>query len=210
MTETRPDLAIIDAKTAAAVQARFEETRTTYARKGRRVPQHQPFTHPLSGLLHCAECGTLLSIGGGETGRRYYACPAAKRGTCTLRRYLREGVIREGIIREIRLIFDSPSGHALIREAVAAAMEAATSTSDQRKEIAARIKKAESRAQRLALVLADGDAPSTIVETIRELERQVRTDPGSPRTPGCHPHEPEGARAGGSPRRPHDGARRAS
>lgn len=176
VTTERPDLAIIDAATAERVRARFAETTTTFARKGRRVPLHKRNGFPLSGLLRCAHCGELMSIGGGQHGRRYYVCAASRRGTCTFRRYVRESTVREGVIAKVRQIYGSPAGHDLLRELIAEAMAEVNVVGGERRELSARIEKNELRSRRLTMALADGDAPDAVLATLRDLQTQVRAD----------------------------------
>ncbi len=176
VTTERPDLAIIDTATAERVRARFAETITTFARKGRRVPYPKRVTFALSGLLRCAHCGELMSIGGGEKGRRYYVCTASRRGTCGFRRYVREAVVREGVIAKVRQIYGSPAGRALLRDLVAEAMAEVKVTGGERRDLSARIEKNEARSRRLTMALADGDAPDSVLATLRELQVQIRAD----------------------------------
>ena len=176
VTAERPDLAIIDPVTAALARARFAETITTFARKGRRVPMHREHTHPLSGILRCAHCGELMSIGGGEKGRRYYVCTSSRRGTCAMRRYVPEPVVRAGVISKVREIYSSPAGRALLRELVDEAMAGIDVIGGERRELAARIEKNDLRSRRLTLALADGEAPDAVLRTLRELQAQIRAD----------------------------------
>ena len=179
VTTDRPDLAIIDAATAERVRARFAETTTTYARKGRRVPLPRRVTFPLSGLLRCAHCGELMSIGGGEKGRRYYVCTASRRGTCGFRRYVRESVIRDGVIARVRQIYGSPAGRALLCELITEAMAEVQVAGGARRDLSARIEKNEARSRRLTMALADGDAPDSVLATLREMQAQIRADRGT-------------------------------
>ena len=193
VSEQRPDLAIIEPDVAAAVLARFEQTRTTYGRKKRRVPAPSRRHYPLSGLLRCSHCGELMSIGGGGRGRRYYVCSGSKRGACSLRRYIQEGVVRERVLGKIRAIFESPAGHDLVRQTVELVMDAEDDRTHRRRELVRKIEKGEARSERLALAVADGDVPDAILATLRQVERQLRADraaldqldaaPATPRVP---------------------------
>lgn len=176
VSEHRPEFAVIDEDIAAVVLARFEQTTLKYGRKGRRVPDNKPHAYPLSGFLRCDQCGELMSVGGGGKGRRYYRCSGAQRGVCSLRRYLQEGVVRERVIEKIRALFDSPDGHRLIRETVAEVMSQADLRSQRRRELVGRIEKGEGRSRRLALLIADGEAPDALMATLRDVEAQLRAD----------------------------------
>ena len=176
VSEQRPELAIIAPDIAAAVVARFEQSKATYGRKGRRVPDNKRHSYPLSGLLRCEHCGELMSVNGGARGRRYYRCSGAQRGVCALRRYIAETVVRERVIDKIREVFDSDAGHALIRETVAAAMDADDARAQRRRELVRHVERGEARSRRLALAVADGDAPDAILLTLREVEKRLRAD----------------------------------
>jgi hypothetical protein len=91
-----PELAIVDAATWAATQARLRGQHRPTGKGGR------PMRHLLSGLLRCGECGGPLVI----VDRYRYGCAAAKdRGTCTSRvrvaRKEAEVALLAGVQREL-------------------------------------------------------------------------------------------------------------
>jgi site-specific DNA recombinase len=92
-----PDLRIIDDGLWDALKARRgsirESERVTNAR-ATRFWERRRYRHLLSGLVHCAECGSPYA----SIGRDYLACSAARgTGTCSNRQSIRRGAL-EGII----------------------------------------------------------------------------------------------------------------
>lgn len=173
----RPELAIVDRATWDAVAARLEVTRTLYTGR-RRIPAGQRLTHPLSGILRCAHCGSLLTISGGAEGRRYYACTGARRGTCEMRAWLRESTVRERVIGGIRERFSTRDGFALLERMIAEELGADDELDTRRRDLSARLAQAEARIRRLTLAIADGagGSPATVLRMIAELEEQARED----------------------------------
>lgn len=82
----RPELAIVDAELWSAVRARLDSVERTYAPSGVTTPRATRRAYALSGVLACATCGALLTVTGGEEGRRYYRCTGAQRGKCDAKR----------------------------------------------------------------------------------------------------------------------------
>lgn len=166
-----PHLAIVDMATWERVRARFERCRKVYT--GRRtIPAGQRFRHPLSGVLRCGHCGAPLTV---QAGGRYYRCSGVRRGTCDLSVSIRESVIRESVIGAVRARFGSPSMRRLITELTAELLASDDQRERSRRDLAARVEKAEARSRRLVLALADGRAPDGVVAMISDLESEARS-----------------------------------
>lgn len=177
VTIERPELVIVDRATWEAVHTRFSERRAVPTGRGRKVvPAGPRLRYPLSGVLRCAHCGSLLTIGGGEAERRYYRCAGSIAGRCDQRHSIRETIARERIIGAIRERFASPAAHDLIAAIVAEEMSVDDENGARRRDVAVRLEQSEGRVRRLVLALADGDAPESVLTTIRTLESQIRTD----------------------------------
>lgn len=175
VVDERPELAIIDPATWEAVRARLDSTRTLYTGK-RVVPPGQRLTHPLSGILRCAHCNSLLTISGGAEGRRYYACTGARRGTCEMRAWIREALAREQLIAAIRERFATRETVALIERLIAEEASADDEIDARRRDLAVRLEQTEARVRRLVLAVADGHASSTVLATVADMEAQARDD----------------------------------
>lgn len=175
LEQHRPELVIVDAATWDAVVARFASSRLVYTGK-RRIPAGQRMTYPLSGILKCGVCRSLMTIAGGEADRRYYRCAGARRGAggCDLSEHIPERVLREATIGEIRAKFASPAASAHL-QAIIAEEIAAANASPGRSAIALRLERTETKLRRLVDALADGPS-STIAAKVRELEASAAAD----------------------------------
>jgi hypothetical protein len=113
---SRPELAIIDRDTRDAVQAVL----TVHARnyKARTVP-HGNTDYLLTGLLRCGCGGAPMQIMGGSA-QRYYRCVAnRKRGTCSNRLSVREGLTRARILEAVSGALATPKAIAYCASAFA-------------------------------------------------------------------------------------------
>ncbi len=90
---TRDDLVIVDARTWAAVQERFERAPKMPAKRR---------AFMLSGLLHCAECGGRMVSSGGSA-RQYFACRRARSsGLCSNKHNVPVQLAEMGLLEKIR------------------------------------------------------------------------------------------------------------
>jgi hypothetical protein len=113
---TRLELAIIDRQTWDAVQSLLAEHARNY--KARAIP-HGKTDYLLTGLLRCGCCGAPMQITGGST-QRYYRCVAnRKRGTCTNRLSVREGLTRTRVFAAVSEALATPKGIAYVRQRLA-------------------------------------------------------------------------------------------
>lgn len=116
LREQRPELAIIDRATWDAVQVRLDEHAKKY--KARAMPR-QKTSYLLTGLLKCGCCGSLMQISSGSN-HSYYRCVAnRKRGTCSNRLSVREGLTRQRVLDAIQGAVASPAAAAHVRRRIA-------------------------------------------------------------------------------------------
>ena len=119
------DRRVIDEATWETVQARLRDVHAHYAKdkdgnpKGRSVPgRSTPYL--FSSLLFCGECGGRMVISGGSGGNAYYRCEAYnKRGTCKNALSVREAVVRQNLLDEIRHRLVSSEGVQHARKVIA-------------------------------------------------------------------------------------------
>lgn len=175
----RPNLRIIDDELWHATQVRLAEghqrfgARPGQKKRGSRVhPRDLYPATPLSGLIHCAKCGSVMIMRGSRT-KRYLHCPGHTRGTCDVRisvPYDAAYAALTGVVHD--LLHSSP-------EEIGAMVEAFRKTLDQLKvtdHVAAdrqQIPKLEAKLSRLVDALADGQGEST---TIRSKITQIETE----------------------------------
>jgi site-specific DNA recombinase len=172
----RPDLRIVPEPLWEAVRGRAEpEQRAKLARErqgsGRR-------SYLLSGLLRCATCSGLMQIHGGEEGRRYYRCSAARaRGTCENRLSVREETIRSALLTAIRDRLASPEASrnvlAICRRVIDAHARRVGGAAEGHRK---RAERAETKARRLVEALADGHASGTVLAMVGELEAEAQRE----------------------------------
>ncbi len=174
VASARPELAIISRETWNAVRLRFEESGGIYAGY-RRVPGKGKRLYPLSGILRCAHCSNLLSVTGGVEDRRYYRCSGAVRGDCELRSCLRESIVRTRIIGAIRDRFAARTTRELLEQLIEDESKA-LENGDERKQLTARLARNETKARRLVDAIAEGDSPTIVLATLRDLERCIADD----------------------------------
>jgi site-specific DNA recombinase len=158
----RPELAIVDAQTWAAVQARFEP------RSG--IPRTARVNYPLSGVLRCAVCGGIMTCLGGKV-RRYACAISRKRGTCPNRTTLRIDAAEEAFftVTANRFLDVMPEIVELAAQRIAEwSRTAGDRGSSGRKELADLDKEASNLAGTIA---AAGPLPA-IVERLTMVERR--------------------------------------
>lgn len=163
----RPELAIVDRATWAAVNDRFSHHRTGARRR---------VTHMLSGLLRCGVCGVVMTIHGGSPGRRYYTCASARAGGgCANRKGLLEPAARGLVVDGIRAFLAEAPAH--LEELVADELAGATAEAGaERGTVAARLVATEAKIARLVDAVAEGSAPAAVLSRIRDLEAQASGD----------------------------------
>jgi site-specific DNA recombinase len=145
-------LRIVEQELWDAVQQRLEQVREYYTRdssgraKGRAIAGGA--TPYLFGkLLKCGECGSAMVVSGGSA-TAYYRCgDHVKRGTCANSLGVREDVLRERLLDELRHTLVRPAGLTFARKCIAERLgeierERRLSLDDRRRtaaEIAAKI-----------------------------------------------------------------------
>ena len=159
----REELRIIDAETWAAAQDRIRHVERIY-----RADERPKRGFPLSGLLHCDQCGRLMSI----SNHSYYQCSGHKKGYgCSNATSLREPAIRAWVMDKIR---DTAGADDLLDEMRAAW---ASSLGNRDREIKAELTqrratltRTEARISRLLDWVADGNNSPSAQAKIREQE----------------------------------------
>lgn len=177
-----PDRRIIDERLWRAVQDRLHAVFSHYSRtkegkrKGRSIPgRSTPYL--FSSLLFCGVCGGKIVISGGSGANAYYRCEAHnKRGTCRNDLSVRESVVRESLLDEIRHRLASDDGIAHARKRIAEVLGTlARETGSKRREHHARLEKLEGQIARIVDCIADGTGgpSSSLRERLRVLEREA-------------------------------------
>ena len=134
-------------------------------------------SYPLSGLLHCAECGAPLTIFGGSS-QRYYRCSDnKKRGTCANRLSLREDVARSRLLGFLRDNLTGPKEVAFIRKTVAEVLgNLSRKTTEGIAERRERLARTEGRIAGLIQFIAEGDRSDYVRVALRDLEAQAKME----------------------------------
>jgi site-specific DNA recombinase len=167
----RPDLAIVDAATWSAVQARHARTAQDHGERKRSTSPHL-----LSGLLRCGVCGAPLSIVSQrkKAGVSYsqFGCSARQsRGptACANKTTTSELGLNAADLRDARAHVASPSVEEWVREVVAT-REAERHEPDLGAEVTA----AEARAEKVADALARIGFSETLARKLRVEEDRLR------------------------------------
>lgn len=178
LTFERPELRIIDEELWTTVQARLAEVRKAFAGRKNRGFTKVRGKYPLSGLLTCGVCGGSMTIVGGSGGHAYYGCTAAKkRGTCTNRLTVREGVARRRILGELKHRLTRPAAIRRLRKRVAEGLAKMNRESTSRlRDHEQRLARTRARIDKLVMAVADGLDSESVRMTLRDLEAQARAD----------------------------------
>lgn len=181
MVQERPHLRIIDEDIWAAVQERLKAVRRAYGGKtagpGRAMPNRRS-SYLFSSLLYCGVCGSKMIICGGSSAS-YYRCEGnMKRGICDNALSVREELVRESILGELR--------RRLLRED--SLKEARAKMSEwlgdlrrrrdaERNEVLARMEKNHAQAERLLDGITEGTLRSADVGgRLAALRNEVAAD----------------------------------
>ena len=171
---TFEDRRIVPQELWEAVQARLKASRSKYA--GTRGDQRgRPTPHLLSGVLFCGECSSVMTLHGGQQGRRYYRCDArAKRGTCENPVSVREEIARERILDELRRLLTTNENIAYVRERLVErlAQRDRDSRVDAERARSALVK-VEEKVQRLVQFISEGGSSKAIGTELKALEARA-------------------------------------
>lgn len=168
ITRQRPDLAIIDPETWAAVQAMFAGPQSTAKRRTRE-------SYLLSGIAHCGTCGAPMTIAGGSSARYYRCSQQSKRRSCSNRLSVREDVLRSCVLEQLRTRLLSPEGLTRARQLVEEELEEMKRT--QAAEIRStddQVGKVRQQIANLVDFIASGERSPAIREKLATLERQAK------------------------------------
>lgn len=114
----RPHLRIIDQDLWDEVAARVKAIGDKYKRKNKDAPPAKRARYPFSGLLYCGDCGATMVVLGGTSATYYRCSDALKRGTCKNRLGVREDVIVEAAVAELKRVLSQPDLMKHLRERV--------------------------------------------------------------------------------------------
>lgn len=172
-------LRIVDAETWAEVQGRLRAVHRKYtkaASEGERVATPRRCVYLLSGLLICDDCGSPMTIYGGD--RRFYRCSTNHtKGTCPNDLKVREESVRTVVLDAIREQIQSPKRIAEVRKTIAERLRDYSKGMDaELKDHRDRLKRTEERIKGLVSFIADGDRSEYVVSTLRDLEVQAKAD----------------------------------
>lgn len=172
--QTFEDRRIVPPELWLAAQARLSASKTKYA-GGRADQRGRPTPHLLSGILVCDECDSVMTLHGGNAGRRYYRCDArAKRGTCDNAISVREDIARPRILAALRELLISADTIATVREQVIERLAqrdraAATDVGRARAELA----RVEEKIGRLVQFITEGSASKYVGAELKTLEARA-------------------------------------
>lgn len=177
--QERPELAIVDRATWDAVQERREAVRAHYAgaRDGKvRSNPGRRTQYLFSGLLYCNACGGPMVIAGGSACMYYRCSTALKRKTCSNTLSVKEPVVRESILEELRHRLASDEGIAYARKRIVQRLaemdhQRAAKIREQQKKLAT----LESEVNRLADAVVSGVRSPTILARLADAERALES-----------------------------------
>jgi site-specific DNA recombinase len=114
--DIRPHLRIVGEAAWSTAHARRSEVRDNYAGRSHGAPGRKT-SHAFTGLLHCGVCGHRMVDAGGLSARYYKCSGATSGGICTNRRPVREDVLTEAAVAEMRRVLTETSlGEKMIRK----------------------------------------------------------------------------------------------
>ncbi len=168
--------AIIDEALWDAVQAKLGEARNGTTTKTRSVAL-------LAGILHCGQCGCAMGrhhTGKGAKRYSYYVCQTVqKRGAkaCPGSR-VRLTRLEDAVVAQVRTIGRNP---ALVTETIQAARaaldERRPAIETEVRTLGTQLADLETERQNLVAAIGKGDAPTAILERLREVERRLQDLP---------------------------------
>lgn len=167
ITQERPHLRIVEEELWLAVQERLKAVHRAYGGKdagpGRAMPNRRS-SYLFSSLLYCGVCGSKMIICGGSSAS-YYRCEGnVKRGICKNALSVREEIVRESILGELRRRLLREDALKEARSTMAEWLGGLRRRRDaERNEVLARVEKNEAHAERLVDGIADGSLRSVDV-----------------------------------------------
>lgn len=181
IVQNRQHLRIVDEDTWVAVERRLASVRRHY--KGKKAPGDASLpgrrsTYLFSSLLYCGCCGSKMTISGGGSAS-YYRCEAhMKRGTCKNGLSVKEEVVRESLLDELRRRLTREDGLLHARKRIAERMgEMLRERGAERAVVQSRMGKAQAQIERLVDAIADGEASgASVKDRLNLLEAQVGQD----------------------------------
>lgn len=181
IVQDRPHLRVVDEDTWVAVEQRLASVRRHY--KGKKSPgessvPNRRSTYLFSSLLYCGSCGSKMTISGGGSAS-YYRCEAhMKRGTCKNGLSVKEVVVRESLLDEIRRRLTREDGLLHARKRIAERLgEMLRERSAERTVVQTRMQKTQAQIERLVDAIADGEASgASVKDRLKVLEAQVAQD----------------------------------
>ena len=130
--DTRPHLRIVPDELWSAVRARRKAVGENASGRGHGAPGKK-VRHPFSGLLHCSECGHRMTDAGG-TSARYYRCSGASSGgICSNWRPVREDVLAQAAVEELRRVLTETSLRAKMMTRIEERLKTFSVEADQRR-----------------------------------------------------------------------------
>lgn len=181
ITQDRPHLRIVEEDVWTAVQERLAAVSRAYGGKnkgpGRAMPNRRS-SYMFSSLLYCAVCGSKMVICGGSSAS-YYRCEGnMKRGICENALSVREDVLRESILGELRRRLLREDSLQEARAKMAEWLGGLRRRRDaERNEVLARMEKNHANAERLVDGIAEGTLRSADVGgRLAALRNEVAAD----------------------------------
>lgn len=177
LTDHRPHLCIVSEAVWEAVRVRRTAVSDNYAGKTGGVPGRRT-SHPFSGLLYCGVCGARMVDGGGSSARYYRCSGAVAGGVCGNRRPIREDVLIDVAVAELRRVLLSPELNDLLREKVEARLaRLKTEARKDERHLVGEVARVDKQVERLLdfIKVSDLSASPGAYEALRaDLEQATR------------------------------------
>lgn len=174
LRQTFPERRIVDQQVFEEVQRRLERVRACYT-NGKNGQSGRRTTYPFSGLLFCGACGAPMVIFSGSH-QRYYRCGAnAKRGTCGNKLSVREDVLRNAMLDELRQRLTTPEAVEYLKRRIEAALQNGSNASeDELERCRVRLGEVEQRVEHLVDFVAAGDGSPAVRDALRRAEAEAQ------------------------------------
>ena len=191
MQAERHDLRIVDAELWAKVQERLKAVAKTYLEATDGVRWGRPGAgveskYLLTGLGRCAVCGGNITMLGGYVGSagtrkpiRYYGCSHRQNRGSTIctndhRAHMEEA--DAAILSTIKKTILTPEAvDYIVDEAARLIAQQQTQATDRPQRLEAELRKDRRKLDNFIALIADGNAPASILGAIRELEQGIET-----------------------------------
>jgi site-specific DNA recombinase len=181
IVNTFPERRIVDARLWAEAQIRAAKVSAYYAPKSLGpqtfgVPGKRS-SYPLSGILRCGSCGSVMIIAGGSSASYYRCRDNKKKGICSNAVTVREDLVRDRILGEVARRFSSPDAVTYLRKRLGERLgEMGRELAANVNEVAARVARTKLRIANVIAAIQDGNTSRALGDTLKDLEAQQERD----------------------------------